>query len=96
MASYITQPTLDDLRTALAQARLSGQFPLVTVAANHQMLSSPARHSMKLIDITEQGMIIVESNIIVESSWDQQRLRISLNLIESVVWAASSQLVDKQ
>ena len=45
---------------------------------------------MKLVDITEQGMIIVESN------WDQQRLRISLNLIESVVWAASSQLVDKQ
>ena len=90
MASYITQPTLEDLRTALAQARSSGQFPQVTVAANHQMLSSPARHSMKLVDITEQGMIIVESN------WDQQRLRISLNLIESVVWAASSQLVDKQ
>lgn len=90
MASYITQPTLDDLRTALAQALLSGQFPQVTVAANHQTLSSPARHSMKLVDITEQGMIIVESN------WDQQRLRISLNLIESVVWAASSQLVDKQ
>ncbi len=89
MAFYITQPTLEDLRTALAQARSSGQFPQVTVAANHQMLSSPARHSMKLIDITEQGMIIVESN------WDQQRLRISLNLIESVAWASPMQTVER-
>ena len=89
MAFYITQPTLEDLRTALAQALLSGQFPQVTVAANHQMLSSPARHSMKLVDITEQGMIIVESN------WDQQRLRISLNLIESVVWASPLQRVEQ-